>query len=428
VCTAASSPSRTARAGLVLAGALLVQLCLGAVYAWSVFTGELRDAFGFSAAQTQWVFGALLGTNALVMLLVGRLHARLGPRWVTAAGGLLFGGGFLLAGVLPVSFAGHLVALGVLAGAGMGLAYVGPIAVAMRWFPNRKGLITGVTVAGFGLGALVWVQAADAWGGLFASLGLRGTYRLFGALFLGGITLGAMPLAEPPEPARHAPAPGPPGPPSLGGAGPRALGRDPRFWLLAGAFLFSAMAGLMLIGVNRLFGRDALLASGAYPDLAAAAAAASTAYALAFALGNGLGRIAWGALADRRGWRPVFVGMLLAQGALVACFGWLGGSLLALGLGLFLTGFNYGANFALVPLATAQLFGAGGFARNYPWVNLAYGLAAVAGPWLAGAVRDHLEGRGSDGWAPAFWAAGGLCWLAAGLLALLRASPQKTNS
>ncbi len=412
-----------ARAALVLAGALLVQLCLGAVYAWSVFTGELRDTFGFGAAETQWVFGVLLGTNALVMLLSGRLQASLGPRWVTAVGGLLFGGGFLLAGWLPVSFAGHLAALGVVAGAGMGLAYVGPIATAMRWFPAHKGLITGVTVAGFGLGALVWVQAADAWGGLLASLGLQGTYRLFGGLFLGGIALGAMPLGEPPGAAPSGPAPDP-----EGGAGLLALGRDPRFWLLCGTFLFSAMAGLMLIGVNRLFGRDALLASGACPDLASAAAAASTAYAIAFAVGNGLGRVAWGALADRLGWRPVFAGMLLAQGVLVFCFGWLGGSLLALGLGLFLTGFNYGGNFALVPLATAQLFGPRGFALNYPWVNLAYGLAAVAGPWLAGAVRDGLEGQGADGWAPAFWTAGGLCWLAAGLLALRREPPQKTNS
>jgi len=180
------------------------------------------------------------------------------------------------------------------------------------------------------------------------------------------------------------------------------------------------MAGLMLIGVNRLYGRDALHASGSFPDLAAAAAAASTAYAVAFALGNGLGRVAWGALADRIGWRRGLVGMLLLQGALVGAFGLLGGSLVGLSLGLLLAGFNYGGTFALVPLATAQLFGPRSFPQNYPWVNLAYGIGALLGPWMAGAVRDGLQGRGADGWAPAFWIAGGLCWLAALLAACAR--------
>jgi OFA family oxalate/formate antiporter-like MFS transporter len=398
---------------------MLVELCLGVVYAWSVFTGELCDRHGFSAADTQWVFGVLLGTNALVMLGAGRLLERLGPRRVTLLGGLLFGGGFVLTGLLPLGFATQLVGLGLVTGAGLGLTYLGPIAAAMRWFPAQKGLVTGLTVAGFGLGSLVWVQLVDARGGLLERLGLQGTYLVLGGLFVLGIGLGGLLLELPPgRRSGEEPDPAP-------GAVRAMLGTG-QFWLLSAIFLCASLAGLMVIGVNRLAGRDALVASGAYPDLDAAARAASLAFALAFALGNGLGRVAWGFWADRLGVRRALMGLLLWQAALMAGLGPASGSLLGLSAGLALVGFNYGGAFALMPVATAQLFGPRAFGLNYPFVNLAYGLGALCGPPLAGLARDALAGRGAAAWWPAFWAAGGLCLVAAGLagrLALTRRSP-----
>ena len=138
------------RWGVVL-GAVLIQLSLGAIYAWSVFTPALIVA-GWTKVETQIVFAIGLVTFALVMLFAGRGMARLGPRKLAAAGGLTLGAGYVLAGLLGgTNFWAVCLGVGLIGGAGIGLGYVVPIAVGMRWFPDKKGMITGLAVAGFGL-------------------------------------------------------------------------------------------------------------------------------------------------------------------------------------------------------------------------------------------------------------------------------------
>jgi len=140
---------------LVVVGALLIQLCLGAIYAWSVFTTKLKDPagqFAFTATQTQIIFSVGLGMFAALMPFAGKLQAKIKPRPVALMGGLILGLGYILAGFIGKTFATQLLTIGVLGGAGIGLAYVCPIAVGMRWFPDKKGLITGIAVAGFGSG------------------------------------------------------------------------------------------------------------------------------------------------------------------------------------------------------------------------------------------------------------------------------------
>ena len=143
---------------LVVAGAILIQLALGAIYSWSVFTKILTDPEGiyrFTATQTAWIFSAGLTTFAAVMVLAGKRLPSVGPRRLTVYGGLLLGLGYVLGGFLGSSFWGQLLTIGVMAGAGIGMAYVVPIAVGVKWFPDKKGLITGLAVAGFGFGAAV---------------------------------------------------------------------------------------------------------------------------------------------------------------------------------------------------------------------------------------------------------------------------------
>ena len=163
---------------LVVTGAILIQLALGAIYAWSVFTARLTDLSGpyaFSASETAWVFSAGLATFAIVMVLAGRILPRSGPRTLAIAGGLLLGAGYILGGIFGQSFWVQLLAIGVISGAGIGLAYVVPIAVCVKWFPDKKGMITGLAVAGFGFGATIWVKLAGSWFG-----GLLNTTALFG--------------------------------------------------------------------------------------------------------------------------------------------------------------------------------------------------------------------------------------------------------
>ena len=194
---------RTLNRWFVVGGAMLIQLALGAIYAWSVFTARLTDidgSYGFTASQTAWVFSAGLATFATVMVLAGRVLPRVGPRPLTIAGGLLLGGFF------GDSFVIQLLSIGIVGGAGIGLAYVVPISVCVKWFPDKKGLITGLAVAGFGFGATIWVKLAGSWfGGLlntttaFGLPGVQSVFVIYGIALAALILLGSMVMINPPD-------------------------------------------------------------------------------------------------------------------------------------------------------------------------------------------------------------------------------------
>jgi OFA family oxalate/formate antiporter-like MFS transporter len=147
----------------VLVGALIVQVVLGTVYAFSVFVKPLEMEFAWSRTTTQWAFSIALLTFAIVMIPAGRLQDRIGPRKVATIGGVLLGLSFLLGSVLVAESRPWALYLtyGVLGGAGIGFTYVCPIAAAMKWFPDKKGLVTGLSVAGFGAGALFFAGPAS---------------------------------------------------------------------------------------------------------------------------------------------------------------------------------------------------------------------------------------------------------------------------
>ena len=149
--------------------------------------------------------------------------------------------------------------------------------------------------------------------------------------------------------------------------------------------------------------------SGAFTDLAAAGAASSTAYAIAFALSNGLGRIGWGFIADRIGWRRSMMIMAVTQSILMIGFYYRA-----------LTGFNFGGNFALFPLATASKFGVKNLGINYGLMFSAYGIGGIAGPIMAGMFKDAGADKGLAVWLVPFLVAGGLSVVAAMLIAYCR--------
>lgn len=371
----------------VVVGAVLIQLCLGAIYAWSVFTPELKEA-GWSNVQTQIVFAVGLATFAIVMVPAGRNLANWGPQRLALAGGLTLGTGYALAAVGDgTTFWLVLLGVGLVGGAGIGLAYVVPIAVGMRWFPDHKGMITGFAVAGFGFGALGWVKLAGSWGNLIENFGLAGTFLIYGAAFAVIVALGSLAMRMPPAGWL------PPGfiPPETAGSGgevfsPREMLRTPQFHLISLTFAVSAGAGLMAIGLMKLYPIEALAEAGL--GTVEASAIAGTAMAVFFSLANGLGRIVWGSLSDKLGRKRSVVTMTITQGLFLFLFVPMAGAEWTLYLAAALIGFNFGGNFALFPALTADEFGNDAVGQNYPWVFLSYGLGGIIFPILGGWLGD----------------------------------------
>ncbi len=384
-----------ARIDIVIA-AIAIQYCLGVIYAWSQFTPTLKEA-GWTKIQTQIVFSVGLVTFALVMVLAGRLLPKLGPRKVCMSGGILLGLGYALAGLFGgTSFPLLLIFIGILGGAGIGLSYVVPIAVGVRWYPHRKGLITGLSVGGFGFGAMLWVKLAGEWGRLIDTIGLNNTFLAYGITFAVVVGLASKWMIFPPEDWQ---------PPVLvrqemekkkaaGGAAALveadmdsgSMLRTPQYFFILLSFAFGASAGLMTIGIIKLFSTEALQASGFAADKAGMMA--GTAMAVYFALANGLGRIIWGMIGDRLGCKRSLFLMLVMQGVVVYMFQYMAGTPLLLYVGAGLIGFNFGGNFALFPTITAETFGAKHIGQNYGWVFLAYAVGGIIGPILGGKLGD----------------------------------------
>jgi len=375
---------------LVVIGAIFIQLCLGAIYAWSVFTPALKDA-GWTKVETQIVFSVGLAFFAIVMVWAGKKLAVWGPKKLATLSAVVLGLGYTLAGLLGgTNFWALTILIGVIGGAGIGIGYVVPITVGMRWFPDKKGMITGLAVAGFGFGAMLWVKLAGAWGHLIADYGLSSTFIIYGVAFTILVFIGATWMVFPPEgwlPEGYIP-------PDMA-AGNASNKQDftsnemlktPQFFLIFLTFVFSAGAGLMSIGLMKLYPMEALQANG-FTNFEASAIA-GTAMAVFFSLANGLGRIIWGSLSDLLGRRYSIIIMAATQGIIVIAFTKMAGTPILLYLGATLIGFNFGGNFALFPTITADTFGAKNIGENYPFVFLAYGVGGIVGPILGGRLGD----------------------------------------
>ncbi len=377
--------------GYVILGAILIQLALGAIYAWSVFTPSLIEA-GWSKSNTQLVFSVGLVSFAIVMVFAGRKLNVWGPQKLTMIGGVVLGIGYILAGLFGgTSLILLTILIGLVGGGGIGLAYVVPIAVGMRWFPDKKGMITGLAVAGFGFGAMLWVKLAGAWGHLIDNVGLSTTFIIYGVAFAIMVIIGGLWMKFPAEgwvPVGF-----------KGEAFKRSGGTceewefsckemffTPQFYLIFLTFVFSAGAGLMSIGLMKLYPMEALMNNGL--SEVEASAIAGTAMAVFFALANGIGRIVWGIVSDKIGRKKSIIIMTAMQGIVVILFTYMAGNEILLYLGATLIGFNFGGNFALFPSYTADTFGAKSVGMNYPFVFLAYGVGGLLGPILGGKLGD----------------------------------------
>ncbi|MBI4837111.1 MAG: OFA family MFS transporter [Candidatus Portnoybacteria bacterium] len=388
------------RKWVILGAAMLIQLCLGALYAWSVFVNPLKIAYGFTNTQTQIVFSLNVATISLAVLFAGRWQDRVGPRKVIACGGLLFGGGYLLAGLLSHgSFAVIMIGIGIVSGIGSGLAYISVVATGIKWFPERKGLITGLIVGGMGSGTIVIAEISSR---LIQRVGILETFTVFGIIFLTLLLPLAFVFSAEGEPASGGKNP-PVGTEAKKAEGPQAAAKKEmsrrevlktaRFWLLWIMFVCGAAAGLMYIGILKSFGEN----------LSGITTAMSIVAVGIFAVGNSAGRISLGWLSDKIGLRKTMFFMFFTQVVMISALVnmispykfWPDAfsvfhhpSMLGLGVISVWMGFNFGANFSLFPSATAKLFGLKNLGANYGAMFTAYGVGGLVGPIVNGKILD----------------------------------------
>lgn len=418
----------------VVAGALVVQVILGTVYAFSVFVKPLQAEFGWDRTTTQWAFSFALATFAITMIPAGRLQDRIGPRRVATIGGIFLGLSFLLGALIVDGSRPWALYLtyGVLGGAGIGFAYVCPIAASVKWFPDKKGLITGLAVAGFGAGALFFAgpasilllppgESGEAMGlsqillvglgvvkGQGFGIGWQAFFILHGVVCAGGVLLGATLLRNPP--AGWQPAGWTPSQQSAGKTGGDADWHEmldtPLACMLWLTFIFGATSGLMAIGQWTPMMTAILKGKSFAPEWMGGFGRFVEPVGI-LALFNALGRIFWGKISDLIDRPRAMMMMFLAQGmafmVLVSVQ-----SHVAVFIASAWVGLNFGGCFALFPSATADYFGTRNLGINYGWIFTAYGVAGILGPVVGGVLFDVTQQ-----YVMAFVFAGILCFVAA---------------
>ncbi len=376
----------------ILIPAVLIQLCLGSIYAWSKFQTALNSASGvyvWEKLLTQLPFTFGLAFFAIAMIFAGRWQDRVGPKKVATIGGILLGVGYLLAGFVDIIAQGDqllgfiwlAISYGVISGVGIGFAYVCPIATLVKWFPDYKGLITGVAVAGFGLGAFFLLYIEEF---LILSIGngkIGIAFWILGLIFILTVVPSAQYLKNPPKGWT------PPGFTSQSTKmtikgkkdyEPLEMIKTPQFWLLWGMFILAASAGLMTIGNVTTFIGNTLSDQGILEYSVLAVTAGSL-----LAIFNSAGRIVWGAVSDRLGRIITMILMFGTLGVAMFFFG-IQTEYLFLLIGACIIGFCFGGNFALFPSATDDYFGTKNLGRNYGIIFTAYGIAGALGPFIAG--------------------------------------------
>ncbi|MGF7186931.1 OFA family oxalate/formate antiporter-like MFS transporter [Desulfitispora alkaliphila] len=390
----------------IIFSSVIIQLCLGAIYAWGVFLNPIMNEFGWLTTEVSLAFTIFLVSYAVATIVGGWWQDIAGPRIVATAGGVLLGTGYLLAS-FTTSLPWLYITYGFIGGFGVGIAYVCPIATCVKWFPDKRGLATGLAVAGFGAGAIVFAPIASkiieifSWRLAFSSLGIA---------FLILITLSAQLLQNPPAGWKP-----PVGNKKLTNSEPNksidieldAMIKMPQFWLLWTMFSLGATSGLMVIGHLASYGTGVGLTE---------AAAAIVVGLLAFF--NGTGRVAWGLISDKIGREKTLTYIMFILGSMVLIFTRIT-EFLPLIIVASIIGVSFGGILSVFPSITTEYFGSKNVGKNYGMMFTAYGVAGVIGPMLGAAVFDYTG---------TYYIASivaGIGCLVSGVLSFLLKNPQK---
>ena len=372
----------------------VLQLCFGTVYAWSFFQTLLVRQLGWTFTETAWAFSIAIFSLGVSAAWAGQVLPRVGPRKLALAGSTLFCGGYLIAGFalqldnVPLFCLGY----GVIGGIGIGMGYVTPVATVAKWFPDKKGLATGIVVMGFGVGALLLSKGLAPVLVVQTAGDLPLVFFGLGAVFVVILIPASLLMSNPPPApaaaggAAAAGAPGSDEPESVG-----AYLKTGQFLLLWIVFFFNIAAGISIISFQSELLQEVW--SLADPSLEPAVLAGYGATLIAVSsLFNGVGRLFWGLLSDRIGRVNVFRILLSTQ---MVVFGvlmtetnpWVFSVLVCYVLLCF------GGGFATMPPFILDTFGARKMSAVYGAVLTAWAAAGIAGPMYVGYLKDTYPDR-----------------------------------
>jgi OFA family oxalate/formate antiporter-like MFS transporter len=360
---------------VILVAAVLVQLAIGAVYAWSVFSRALQDdaAFGWSKAQATVPFEVAIGMIFVGSYIGGRIQDTRGPRIVALSGGLISSIGVIIASFARAdSFWLLVLGYGVLGGFGLGMVYIVPIAMLQKWFPDKPGLITGIAVAGFGFGAVITAPVGQALIDGSPDVPTK-AFLWLGIGYLVAILIGASQFRNPAAPVAAAATTATPAAEPVRTrqfTASEAL-RTPQWYLLTAILTLSVVAGISLISV----------AAGSATDISGMSKVGAASLVGVLAIFNGAGRVLWGWLSDIIGKMPAFLGILGIQGVCLLLIPHASSpALFAVLAALVYT--CYGGAFGTMPSTAGQFFGVRFAGAIYGLMLVAWSLGGIVGPLL----------------------------------------------
>lgn len=384
----------------------LLQLALGTVYAWSYFQQPVMLAGNWTNAQTAWTFSLAIFFLGLAAAWGGVNLPKFGPRKLAMTGGLLFSLGYLIAAYalhiknLPLLYSGY----GIIGGIGLGLGYVTPVATAAKWFPDKKGLITGMVVMGFGFGALIMAKVLAP---LFMSMtdgNLARTFSYVGVIML-AITLPAgYCLVNPPESASSKA-----NTPAAASCEERDYGDaitakqcilSGKFLMMWTVFFFNIIAGIMFISFQSPLLQDLLKrtidpAALADPQVAAGLAASGATLIAVSSIFNGVGRFFWGGLSDKIGRVQVFRFILGSQFVAFIAMIFVENPII-FGVIVCYILLCYGGGFGSMPSFVLDVFGPKLMPVVYGAILTAWGCAGVVGPQIVALLKDNFVNQAAQ--------------------------------
>jgi len=365
---------------VLVASGLIINLCLGSIYAWSVFVEPLTDYYTGELGQTVTAneilmpFSVFLAFFAITMPFTGKIIDKYGPRNVTITGCVLTGLGWLFA-----SFSSSVLMLtvmyGMIGGIGVGIAYSVLVAVSARWFPDRRGLAVGLTILGVGFSAFFTANIA---GYFIGAYGVMNAFKIFGVVIIGLTTLLALPLKFPPSgwvPGGWTPPALKPGEGKPCEFNQSLMLKSSSFYGLFTCYFIGCLAGLMAISIAKPVGTDVGIEAGLATFLVGF-----------FAIFNGGGRPVFGALTDKLTPRTAAIVSFILI-ALASLLMWQIPIVPVYILTFAVLWGCLGGWLAIAPTTTGSYFGTCDYPGCYGVVFLAYGAGAIAGPQLAGFIK-----------------------------------------